>query len=515
VAPPQALRGLAFDVVFVPGLAENVFPAKRVEDPILLDEQRTAVSPELPVEADRIRDERAALAVAVGAATRRVVFSYPRVDVERARPRVPSVYALEVVRATEGVLPSFDELSERALVDRQARLGWPAPAAPEAAIDEAEYDLALIGPLLDADPETTIGTASYLLGTNTHLARALRTRARRWLKRWTSADGLVDPLPFARDALAGQQLDRRSFSPTALQHFAACPYRFFLQAIHRLAPREDAVAIEVMDPLTRGALFHDVQFGVLTALRERGLLPLTADQLADAGGILDEVLGAEEAQARAKLCPAIPRVWEDGIVAIRADLREWLERMAAATDGWVPHRFELSFGLADRERAHEDPASVADPVPLAEGLVLRGSIDLVERRADGRLRATDHKTGKVAAEKGAITQGGTILQPVLYALACERLLGEPVDAGRLYYCTNAGDFTEHVVPLDAESRGSAREIARVIDEAMRSGFLPAAPDDDACRWCDYRVVCGPYEVQRVKRKPEQRLASLAHLRSLP
>jgi ATP-dependent helicase/nuclease subunit B len=189
--------------------------------------------------------------------------------------------------------------------------------------------------------------------------------------------------------------------------------------------------------------------------------------------------------------------------------------MAASTDGWVPHRFELSFGLADRDRAHEDPASVGDPVPLAEGFVLRGSIDLVERRVDGRLRVTDHKTGKIAAEKGAVTQGGTILQPVLYALACERLLGEPVEAGRLYYCTNAGEFTERVVPLDAASRGAARHVARVIDEAVRSGFLPAAPDDDACRWCDYRVVCGPYEVQRVKRKPEQRLASLSELRRLP
>jgi RecB family exonuclease len=317
------------------------------------------------------------------------------------------------------------------------------------------------------------------------------------------------------EALADQQLDKRSFSPTALQHFAVCPYRFFLQAIHRLAPREDAVAIEVMDPLTRGALFHDVQFGVLTALREHGLLPLAPERLDEAGRILEQVLDAEEAQARAKLCPAIPRVWDDGIAAIRADLREWLERSALAADGWVPYRFELSFGLADRGRDHEDPASVATPVALDVGLVLRGSIDLVERRADGRLRVTDHKTGKVAAEKGAVTQGGTILQPVLYALACERLLPEPVDAGRLYYCTNAGDFTERVVPLDTASRTSAREVVQVVDDAMRAGFLPAAPAEHGCRWCDYRVVCGPYEFQRVKRKPEQRLKPLAQLRSLP
>jgi len=154
-------------------------------------------------------------------------------------------------------------------------------------------------------------------------------------------------------------------------------------------------------------------------------------------------------------------------------------------------------------------------VPVGGGLVLRGSIDLVERRADGRLRATDHKTGKVAATEGAITQGGTILQPVLYALACEHLLGEPVESGRLYYCTHAGDFTERVVPLDDRSRASAAVVVAVIDEALRSGFLPAAPDDDACRWCDYRTVCGPYEVQRVKRKPEQRLDGLVRLRSLP
>ena len=58
-------------------------------------------------------------------------------------------------------------------------------------------------------------------------------------------------------------------------------------------------------------------------------------------------------------------------------------------------------------------------------------------------------------------------------------------------------------------------MVRVIDDALRTGFLPAAPDDHACRWCDYRVVCGPYEAQRVKRKPEQRLAALVRLRSLP
>ena len=123
--------------------------------------------------------------------------------------------------------------------------------------------------LIDADPDTTVGAAHYLLNTNRHLARALRARGRRWLRRWTPADGLVDPDPAARAALARHQLAARSYSATALQNYAACPYRFFLQAIHRLEPREEPEAIELIDPLTRGALFHEVQFDLLSALREQ------------------------------------------------------------------------------------------------------------------------------------------------------------------------------------------------------------------------------------------------------
>src|SRR5213078_3846296 len=137
----------------------------------------------------------------------------------------------------------------------------------------------LLAGLRDADPATTDGSARYLLDANDHLGRALRARGRRWLRRWTPADGLVDPDDLAREALAGHQLGARPFSPTALQHFAACPYRFFLQAVMRLQPREEPVAIEVLDPLTRGALFHEVQFAVLSELRAAELLPVRAANL--------------------------------------------------------------------------------------------------------------------------------------------------------------------------------------------------------------------------------------------
>lgn len=516
IASAEEVRGLCFDVVFVPGLAEKLFPRKILQDPVLLDEARRLLREHtLSMQHDRVATERLALRLAVGAARERLFLSYPRLEVEQARARVPSFYGLEALRAAEGKLPGFDELRARAEPDEGVRLGWPAPARPDDAIDDAEYDLALLAPFLEMDESQAVGTARYLLGTNPHLARALRARGRRWLKRWTGSDGLVDPEPLALEALAAHRLEARSYSPTALQNFAACPYRFFLQAVHRLEPREEIEALEILDPLTRGALFHDVQFELLTALRERSLLPLNPETLETAIRACDEVLDRIADEYAESLAPAIPRVWDDAVTGIRADLREWLRRAAQSRDGWVPHRFELAFGLSGRDRPHADPASVPAPVPIAGGLQLRGSIDLVERRDGGRLRVTDHKTGKARARHGVVIGGGEVLQPVLYALAIEQLLGEPVESGRLYYCTSDGGYEERVVPLDDESRASAAAAGIIIGEALTNGFLPAAPRRDACTWCDYRPICGPFEEERVRHKPQGRLAPLKRLREMP
>jgi ATP-dependent helicase/nuclease subunit B len=512
VAPTQDLRGLSFDVVIVPGLTERVFPRKLNEDPILPDVARQRLGQDLELQKDRVAAERLALRMAAGAARQRLLVSYPRVDLDQGRPRVPSFYALEVLRAAEGRLPGFDELARRATGEQASRLGWPAPTSAADAIDDAEFDLAVLDRLLDANPDATVGAAHYLLDANDHLARALRARARRWLRRWTQADGLVDPGPQARAALQQHRPAVRSYSPTALQHFAACPYRFLLYAIHRIQPREEAEAIEVIDPLTRGALLHEIQFELLTRLRAAGRLPVVPQTLDGTLTVMDETLEEVADRWHDRLAPAFERVWKDAIDAIRADLREWLRRGSEDPARWKPERFELAFGLERRDQA--DPASRAEPVPLDAGLILRGSIDLVERNSQGRLRVTDHKSGKAEAPSALIIGGGRFLQPTLYALAVERLLGESVESGRLYYCTSRGSYEERVVPLDDSARAAVNEFATTLAGAIEDGFLPAAPIEGQCEWCDYRPVCGPYEEMRAAMKPPTRLAALERLRRL-
>jgi ATP-dependent helicase/nuclease subunit B len=517
VAPAEEARGLRFDVVFVPALAERLFPQKLIEDPILPDRVRKRLGGDLAIQDDRRIQERLALKLAVGAAERSVTLSYPRIDIDQGRPRVPSFYALEATRACEGLLHGFEELGLLASTVRELRLGWPAPTNPAEAIDNAEFDLALLDKLVDEEPERTIGTANYLLTSvhsNPHLARSLRARARRWLRRWTVNDGLVDPDEAAKAALLKHSFAARSFSATALQRFAECPYRFLLYTILRLEPREEPEPIEAINPLVRGEMFHEVQFNLLSRLRSRGAVPVTLQNLEAALQIVADELSVVAEKNREKLAPAITRVWEDGIASISADLAEWLRRGAEKADRWHPARFELAFGLDGRGQA--DPGSRAEPIAVAGGLKLRGSIDLVERDpASAHLRITDHKTGKARTERGVMVGGGKVLQPLLYALAAEKLLSEPVEAGRLYYCTLTGGFEEREVELNDGSRKAIAAVIDTIGDALQNGFFPAAPDERQCQWCDYRLLCGPYEERRSSMKPAARLSKLAQLRELP
>ena len=511
VAPVAAARGLSFEVVFIPGLAEKMFPQKVLQDPILRDAERRGLAG-LTTSEDRIAAERLALRLAAGAAVRKLVLSWPRLDAQQARARVPSFYGLEVLRAAEGTLPGFTTLMRRAEAAGGARIGWPAPALATAAIDEAEHDLALLGGAFHLSPEENRGVAHYLLGANPHLGRALRSRARRWLKRWTPADGFVEPAADALAALSAHSLRSRSYSPTALQNFAACPYRFFLQAVHKLAPREVPEAIDELDPLSRGSLIHQVQFELLRELQEEKLLPLDAASLGPAQARLEEVLTRVAGDFADQLHPAIDRVWNDGIVGIANDLREWLRREAEERE-WEPWRFELSFGLHGQEG--RDPHSSKEPVALDAGIGLRGSIDLVERRADGALRATDYKSGRVRAKDGVVVGGGATLQPALYALALEKLFpGAHVEEGRLWYCTYAGDFTTVPVALDDAAREGVRAVAQTVGDALQRGFLPAAPAERECTYCDYLPVCGPAEEMRTRRKPKDALGPLVQLRGM-
>ena len=515
VGTPQQARGRSFRVVFVPGLAERMFPQKPREDPLLLDELRIAADGSLPVQRNRSAAERLLLQLAAGAASERLYVSYPRIELSEARARVPSFYALDVIRAVTGIVPDHEVLEEGARRAGNATLAWPAPPDPADAIDDQEHDLAVLRRLLDEpDPQTVRGHAHYLLKLNECLRRSVIDRWARGERRWSVSDGLTRVTPHIQPALAAQRMTHRAFSLSALQRFSACPYQFLLAAVYRLHPLEIPEPLQRLDPLSRGSLFHRIQRQFFVELRRQERLPLTAAGVEDARAMLDRVVDSVAAEEHDALAPAVERVWNDEIAGIRRDLQAWIEHLAKDGEVWDPKFFEFGFGAVPGER---DESSVANDVTLEGGFRLRGAVDLIEEhRVTKLLRITDHKTGRKPDRiEKVIVDGGKVLQPVLYGMAVEAALGRPVRQGRLFYCTSAGSFHQHEIPLNDMTRAAALEVLQVIDRAVENGFLAAAPTEEACDRCDFRPVCGPDVYRRVARKPQDKLADLFAIRSRP
>jgi CRISPR/Cas system-associated exonuclease Cas4 (RecB family) len=515
VGSPAQARGRAFRVVFVPGLAERMFPQKSSQDPLLLDVPRERLDAALPTRTRRAQAERLLLHLAAGAATERLYVSYPRLEVAEGRARVPSFYALDLVRGATGRIPDPDALEAGAALAGGSTLAWPAPADAMRAIDDQEHDLAVLGRLLAAeDPAAVRGRAQYLLRLNPALRRSVTERWARAERKWSQFDGLTRVTPAIADALASQRLGVRQYSLSALQRFAACPYQFLLGATYRLEPAEQPVPLQRLDPLTRGSIVHAMQAAFFRKAKDQGLLPVVPGTLTPLLDILEDAIARVAAAYGDDLAPAIPRVWLEEIALIARDLRGWLTRLADDGGEWTPRHFELAFGLRIDEQ--RDPASSPDAVTIDNRFTLRGSVDLVEEHgATGVLRVTDHKPGRDRTKDGLTIGSGEVLQPVLYAMVVEQMTGRDVFEARLSFCTSAGGFRVRTVPLSATARRAGVEALEIIDRAVQLGFLPPAPREDACTWCSFRPVCGPSEASRIDRKPQDRLADLHELRSRP
>ncbi len=492
----EEARGMAFRAVYVPGVNEGLFPRPPAEDPLLLEGQREALGIALRAEDTEL------LQIAAACATERFAVSYSRLDLLTGRERVPSFYAFEAHRAAGGSEIEVREFEARARSATGTRIGWPAPADARDALDDAEFDLATLAPL-------TKGSGQYLKKLPGRAVASLRARWVRWHTTWKPADGLMVET-IGDDALKPYRLGAKAWAPSSLQQYARCPYRFALRGIFGLRKAEAPVGIQRMDPAMRGELFHRAQFELLrelaacaTAAGERGNARGcvgTAGRGAGASGsargggpgagdsadLARRGAGHSRGPARVVAGEGIERRGVDAAV-LRAEFR--VERHG----GTRPAQPEGSGGAAGR-------------VPIA-GLDRPGGA--VFERA---LRVVDHKTGRMPEPKPETLGGGEALQPVLYALAAEALLGEPALAGRLYYSTIAQNYAVIDVPLNDWTRRRAQHALELIDGALRDGRLPAAPRKDGCKGCEYLAVCGPYEEERVRVKSQAELNKLKELR---
>ena len=77
-------------------------PGRGLQDPVLLDEERAAISPSLPTSADALRSGLYGLAAVLASLRGRVVLSYPSFDIVEGRESFPSSVVLQAFRLLRG-----------------------------------------------------------------------------------------------------------------------------------------------------------------------------------------------------------------------------------------------------------------------------------------------------------------------------------------------------------------------------------------------------------------------------
>ncbi len=390
--------------------------------------------------------------VAIRTARKRIVFSNSRIDVATGRARVSSSFVAEVLLAARGSGTDLKAVIKNSKVE-ETKIGWSAPNDLARCIDNVEYDLAT---LRQAIIDKRAGGYAWIGKINSHTTRAIETRAKRWHKSWSVVDGFMPSNLFPEPLLAEVGPKQKAYSVSSLQEFCKCPYRFYLSEVARVKPMTEPQSLDHMTPTIRGRIFHQVLFETKAG---RDIY------------LMDEAL-ARVAASEAELCaPPIRAIWDSDIEKIRADLVGWIATRPA---NWEPAYVELAFGLADL--SNRDAASVADPVSLADGFKVKGSIDLVEKDGSGRVRIVDHKTGKFPHNlRNTVIDGGKILQPAIYTQLFEILRPDSVRESLLAFSTVRGGYKSIAIQNNAEAKRRTALVLGLINDSFSERLFPQHP----------------------------------------
>lgn len=480
-------------LLFVAGLEEGrVFPTA-IEDPVLLDEERAALSPELQQSGDRL-DERVAAVVtrlaSIGLEARHgVVLSFSSRDTREFRETFPSWIVLQAFRLLQG----SPTLSYKDLSRSLARPSSAVPVSGDTAATDAGWWLAQSR----ANP---VATEAAVLAAYPALARGRDALRRRDAEGFSPWDGFV---PAAGDAL---DITRRrsAVSASTLEDAAACPFRFFLRQGLGVEPLEegDRQPDAWLDPLTRGRELHDLFAETLRARRDRGQRPDVDDAVAEI-----RARGVERLAAlRHELPPPSEEVFQSERDDFLHDLQLFIEEESRQPH-LDPVAFEVSFGLPVDDGAREPLASTeAVTLDLGEGATLRvhGRIDRIDRLPDGSFETLDYKTGKYWPDdwKGTF-EGGRHLQHALYGRAAEAMLarlhpGARVQRGTYYFPSARGLRARKEIPTP--DHATLSRVLRDLAAVLARGTFVQAPEKSACRFCEFKAACGDEPWERAGRK---------------
>jgi len=253
-------------------------------------------------------------------------------------------------------------------------------------------------------------------------------------------------------------------SPTSLELYLRCPFKYFSRYLLKL--EEEEIVDEMMTPLERGRILHDVLEDGFRAWDEGRDTPRPIEPAS-----YDEAIALFRGIAVSKIPPEHRAV----------ELARWFGSPGEQGGLEWLFRWEMARGpLRKRLLEHGFQA----PLQLSEGpfgerpwfVRVKGRIDRADMDASGALHVLDYKSGR--PPEPALT-----LQVPLYAMCLSQELNAPIkDAFYLSFRDRRS------ISRDAFDDASARLVETV--RTIGLGQFPPRPYQDAlCRSCGFVGVC--------------------------
>jgi ATP-dependent helicase/nuclease subunit B len=497
VLDAMTARGRTVRALFVLGMNEKLFPRYVREDPFLRDRQRVVLESTLGYKIDEKlaghEEELLLFELLSRSATNRLYLSYQRAD-EAGRVMAPSGFIAMAMRDPR-FIGKLEETVPRRLTQRISE----QPSIQDLLPAE---ELALGCLLQGYDARPVLDTMGRDWPLFEQGLATLNT-----IERESPELGPFDGMVGAQTSVSPVAAER-SFSPTALERYATCPFQYFAEKVLRLEPVR-RLQHDHLPPLTLGTLVHEslrLSYERLVLLQwPDGSLTEATVQSTVHAAVTNTFAShaASQGTGHALLWTlACEQVTELVTAAVSSDQAEY------QATGFRPVAFEATAqGIVSLE---SDGLSVS--------LKIHGTLDRVDYRAEPpALRIVDYKF-KQGNEITAVDRNlalsavrGFRLQPPLYARMTLPSLPAPTNVQLLFLapqwkqpisCStfDAGLWTGHTGDMIRQT------LSTLVQGITRREFfiLP----DGYCDYCEFSGACRRHDAMawwRSYRSPQARV----------
>ncbi|HHT9130683.1 MAG TPA: PD-(D/E)XK nuclease family protein, partial [Candidatus Brocadiaceae bacterium] len=515
VMDAMSARGVPFRALFVLGLNEKVFPRAISEEPFLRDHVRRRLTEVLgnhiPEKLRGFDEERLLFYFLLNAARERLYLLYERSD-EAGKPKIPSHYLMDIrqnIKKPSDEKTKYEVYVPRGIKDKlcnkEISLLTPKEIGIRMALDRVDpaYFRKTFGLNRDAFARSQ-SALGFMESYNPQL---------------TAYDGIVGDMCQWWDKRASHGL-----SPTTLEAFGICPFKFFMGKVLELESLEEPEKVDTIAPVALGTLYHSILGDFYNTLIEQGYFGTKAKKI-NPGELLQSIAQKYFTEIERQIPIPYPILWElkkEEILAFLTKFITWdLEHIEQT--GYIPTYLERSVKRGTQDLLLKP--IFASSKEEASKITFKGKIDRIDLKpvaACPKQGATenavnfcivDYKSGKFFKEnlaKSAIR--GQKLQLPFYIILAEHLLSEEIRKGRIPQGQTVLDEASLVyIAQDMDNKKGQKSIPKdtikgddwkacekqcweTLEEFLqyiREGIFPISPIEDPqkCEWCEFAATC--------------------------